>query len=287
MIDEILAKFEGAFADNTLRAYRSDFNQFSLWCQDNNVQPLHAIPDDFACYIEYMANLSSSSTIRRRVASISSVLKLSGHNDPTKSPEAILAIKRMHRRKGRAQHQATPLTKNILTQLLAVCGNNIQGIREAVILNLGYETMRRRAELCRFKFEDIVRLPNCKTGLRLNFSKTDQLGTGKLIPISLALYNQLQEWGEYINSTNYILRSRNKHGDVGVQRNPASINRRLKTLQDRANLKMVGTLSGHSFRVGAALDLLDSGESLERIMLRGGWQAESTALKYLREWQAI
>ena len=43
-------------------------------------------------------------------------------------------------------------------------------------------------------------------------------------------------------------------------------------------------LSGHSFRVGAALDLLEQGEPLERIMLRGGWQTDSTAMKYLRDW---
>jgi len=41
-------------------------------------------------------------------------------------------------------------------------------------------------------------------------------------------------------------------------------------------------LSGHSFRVGAALDMLEQGESLARIMLRGGWKTESTTLRYLR-----
>jgi hypothetical protein len=29
------------------------------------------------------------------------------------------------------------------------------------------------------------------------------------------------------------------------------------------------------------------GEPMERIMLRGGWSAEATVIKYLREWQAI
>lgn len=43
-------------------------------------------------------------------------------------------------------------------------------------------------------------------------------------------------------------------------------------------------LSGHSFRVGAALDLLEQREPIERIMLRGGWQTESTAMKYIRNW---
>jgi hypothetical protein len=36
--------------------------------------------------------------------------------------------------------------------------------------------------------------------------------------------------------------------------------------------------------VEAALDLLEKGEPLEKIMLRGGWQTDSTEMKYLRNW---
>jgi hypothetical protein len=43
-------------------------------------------------------------------------------------------------------------------------------------------------------------------------------------------------------------------------------------------------LIGNSYRVGAALDLLEHGEPMEKIMLRGGWQTQSTAMKYLRNW---
>lgn len=43
-------------------------------------------------------------------------------------------------------------------------------------------------------------------------------------------------------------------------------------------------LSGHSFRVWAALDMISQGESLARIVLRGGWETESTALGYLRNY---
>ena len=44
--------------------------------------------------------------------------------------------------------------------------------------------------------------------------------------------------------------------------------------------------SGHSFRVGASLDMVShsQGESLAKIMLKGGWKTESTALKYLRNY---
>jgi len=39
--------------------------------------------------------------------------------------------------------------------------------------------------------------------------------------------------------------------------------------------------------VGAAVDLLDQGLSIEQIMLKGGWKSETTALRYLRNWQSM
>ena len=72
---------------------------------------------------------------------------------------------------------------------------------------------------------------------------------------------------------------------LGERSHPASISTVLKALQK--NLKIDSDeqpLSGHSFRVGAALDLLEQGEPLERIMIRGGWQTDSTAMTYLRNW---
>ena len=36
--------------------------------------------------------------------------------------------------------------------------------------------------------------------------------------------------------------------------------------------------------LGAALELLEQGEPLEKIMLKRGWQTDSTAIKYLRNW---
>jgi integrase len=191
----------------------------------------------------------------------------------------------MHRKIGRAQEQATPLTKALLNQLLNNCDSSIMGIRNRVLLSLGYETMRRRSELCAFEFEDIDCAPNGKPVIRLNFSKTDQYGTGKVLPISEELLGLLNQWKGIAGKQGYILRSINKHGHIGNSLNPASISTILKTLQE--GLKTESNqqpLSGHSFRVGAALDLLEQGEPLGKIMLRGGWQSDSTAMKYLRNW---
>ena len=143
--------------------------------------------------------------------------------------------------------------------------------------------MRRRSELCAFKFEDISQAPNGKPAIRLKFSKTDQFGTRKILPISRGLFDLLENWRSVINDEGYILRSVNRHEHIGGNLHPASISSILKALQK--DLKAPSDeqpLSGHSFRIGAALDLLEQGEPLEKIMLRVGWQMDSTAMKYLR-----
>ena len=285
MIDDIFTKFDGAFAKNTIRAYRSDFAQYQNWCLQNKQEPIPATAETMAMYVDYLSENNKSATIRRRINSLGTVLKLSKNHDPTKQPEVILALKRMHRKIGRAQEQATPLTKTLLNQLLNNCDKSVMGIRNQVLLRLGYETMRRRSELCAFESEDVDCAANGKPIIKLNFSKTDQYGTGKVLPISEELLNLLGKWKEIVGDEGYILRSINKHGHIGDSLNPASISTILKTLQE--GLKSESNqqpLSGHSFRVGAALDLLEQGEPLEKIMLRGGWQTDSTAMKYPRNW---
>ena len=151
MIEDIFAKFDGAFAKNTIRAYRSDFAQYQNWCLQNNLESIPATAKNMAMYVDYSSENNKSATIRRRINSLGTVLKLSKNHDPTKQPEVILALKRMHRKIGRAQEQATPLTKSLLNQLLNNCYNSAMGIRNQVLLRLGYETMRRRSEFCAFK----------------------------------------------------------------------------------------------------------------------------------------
>jgi hypothetical protein len=108
---------------------------------------------------------------------------------------------------------------------------------------------------------------------------------GKTLPISKELFGLLEKWRSLVSDEGYILRSISRHGHIRNNLHPASVSTLLKALQK--NLKMDSDkqpLSGYSFRVGAALDLLEQGEPHERIMLRGGWQTDSTAISYLRNW---
>ena len=285
MIDEIFEKFDGAFSENTLRAYRSDFKQYEAWCAQRKQPSLPATADLVAEYVDFMAARNKSATIRRRINSLGTIFKLSKHPDPTKKPEVLLALKRMHRKIGRQQKQATPLTKDILDQMLEQCDDDTRGLRDQILLRLGYETMRRRSEIYGFTFDDLTNIPRRGHAIRLVKSKTDQEAASKLIPISQGLVDLILSWQARAKIEGAILRSVDRHGNIGPQLRAGSVCIILNRALAKTSLPDHGArFSGHSFRVGAAIDLVESGESLETIMLRGGWRSNDSAMNYLRSW---
>ena len=285
MIDELFGRFDGAFSENTLRAYRSDFQQYESWCARQKQRSIPATAELIAEYVDFMATGNKSATIRRRINSLGTIFKLSKNPHPTREPEVVLALKRMDRKIGRQQKQATPLTKDILDQLLEQCDDGTRGLRDQVLLRLGYETMRRRSEICGFTFDDLTETPRRGPAIRLVKSKTDQEGASKLIPISHDLVNLILNWQAHTKVDGAILRSVDRHGNVGPQLRPGSVSTVLNQLLSKTSLLDYKTrFSGHSFRVGAAIDLVESGASLDTIMLRGGWRSNDSAMNYLRSW---
>jgi integrase len=95
----------------------------------------------------------------------------------------------------------------------------------------------------------------------------------------------ISSWSLVIDQDSaYILRGFKRNLSTNSSLTPVSINHALKSLQKQANLNQIGELSGHSFRAGAALDLLDKNIPQEKIMLRGGWKSEASAMRYLQSW---
>ena len=238
-------------------------------------------------YVDYLATKNRSATIRRKINSLETSFRLSKYPDPTKEAEVIFALKRMHRRLGRRQKQAEPLTRDLFEVLLSSCTDDRKGIRNRILLRIGFETMRRRSELCKFKFENLQHSHRSQPMLFLETSKTDQEASGQIIPISRDL-EQLINFGRLTleaDPKSFILRSIDKHGNVGQSLAPGSIPMILNTIKNRiAHPDSLREFSGHSFRVGAALDLLKSGVPIEKMMLRGGWRSKDTAMLYLRNY---
>jgi len=142
--------------------------------------------------------------------------------------------------------------------------------------------MRRRSELCNFRFENLTRISDRGHAIRLMRSKTDQEGASKLILISTPLHGLITEWQDKYHLKGVILKSVDRHGNIGEKLNSGSIGTILNRLKASLGSEAKNCrFSGHSFRVGAAIDLLKAGVSLETIMLKGGWRSQDNAMNYL------
>ena len=149
---------------------------------------------------------------------------------------------------------------------------------------MGYETMRRRAELVGFEFKDVTCLLNGKPALRLRFSKADQYGEGRLIEISEELLDLITTWQEVVGQEGRILRSIDKHGNIGNKLEPSAISYILRQAQENITLpenKKPRQWTGHSFRVGAAVDLVESGYTIEQVMRKGDWKSVQAGFRYV------
>jgi site-specific recombinase XerD len=286
-VDEIFAGFDGAYAKSTIRSYHANFARFSRWCEEAGADPLNVSPEELARFVGYMGDRCAAATVLHHIACIGTIYRLSERPAVDKSPPVVLAIKRVLRAKGRWHKQAIPLTREVLQALLQVCDDSNRGLRDRVMLRLGYDTMRRAAEICSFRFEDMELHPSGRAALHLRFSKTDQMGDGKLIPIGAELQEDLARWAERTGGSGYIVRRVYSFGDIGTAMGPYDVRRYVGNIQTRAGLDLGGKLTAASFRVGAALDLLESGVSMEKIMLRGGWDRTSSVIKYLRAWEGV
>ena len=288
LFQETIVKIEGAYAPSTIRAYRADFTDFIHFCGDRNANALPAMPNLIVQYISQLTGSSrSSASIRRALCGLSAIHKLNRFDDPTKDPDVALEMRRMHRKLGRSSKQAGSINVNSLEKLLLSTDDSIRGIRDRALLLVAYDTLCRRSELVSLQVKD-VRI-NLKNGIEtssilLRKSKTDQDSTGKWLHLSQRAHLALIEWmKELPKEQEMLFCGLNRALDFSDNIGAGQINRIYKKIATKAGLNesAIKGISGHSMRVGAAQDLLNSGASMPIIMQRGRWSKTDTVMRYV------
>ena len=284
--ESVFEELDGAYADNTIRSYKNDINRFSKWLRDMDIEPQSTDYQNVIDYLEFGCTDLSSASIQRNIAAIGTIYSYAGLTDPTKHPKVKLSLRKLNRIKGNFQSQAKPLTRALLEKLLQHCDpETVLGKRDSLLLELGYQTLRRRSELVSFEFTDLRKSSEGEYGLILRRSKTDPFGYGKIIRIDSYLFNKISEWRSVVGEGR-ILRSIRKNGEFTTSLSADSINRILKRLEGRSG-REPSQLSGHSFRVGRTVDLIDEGFSAEQIALMGGWKSPEIVLRYGKSWRDL
>ena len=289
LLQETIIKIEGAYAPATIRAYRADFNDFIKFCKERNV---NALPGQPQAIVQYICQLTrsgrSSASIRRALCGLSAIHKLNRFDDPTKDPDVALEMRRMHRKLGRSSRQAGGINADVLERLLIATDNSIRGIRDRALLLVAYDTLCRRSELVSLQVRDVKITINNGieiSSILLRKSKTDQDSIGKWLHLSQRAHTALMEWIKKLpKEQEYLMVGIDRGG--GISRSclgSGQVNRIYKKIARNAGLdaSVIAGISGHSMRVGAAQDLLNSGASMPIIMQRGRWSKTDTVMRYL------
>ena len=184
----------GAFSRNSERAMRSDLAIWAAWCAARGERPLPARPETVAAFVDAMAETRAPATVRRYVASIAVAHRAVGREKTLKSPPVRLALKRMHRARGRRQGQATGLTWPLRQRLLEAAGERVIDDRNRALLATAYDTMLRRGELTALQVSDLFEEMGGDATLLVRRSKADQEGEGETVWVAPDSVRLLKAW---------------------------------------------------------------------------------------------
>ncbi len=213
-----------AMADASKLALAADLDCWLTWCVSERRLACPADPEDLVRYLRALeADGRKPATLARRIASLATVHRLLGSGDPPTSAAMVRnALRGNRRRHGAAQRQAAPLRFGAglgqtsgftLSGLLAACSGDVQGLRDAALLSLGYDAGLRVGELTAVTLADL-RPQSDGTGLlHLPRSKTDQEGVGAWAWLSADTMRRVAAWRAEAAITQGVLFRR-----VGVDR---------------------------------------------------------------------
>jgi len=291
--EETLINLRNSKADNTIRAYKSDFNDFGLFCAQNGFKSLPSEPKIVSLYLTQLSTKNIKiSTIKRRLVSIGVIHKLKGHYLDTKHPLIVENLMGIKRRKGSIQNGKKPLLINNLKKIINVIDQQkkekIKIYRDRTIILIGFSGGFRRNEIVSLDVDD---LDFVEEGLKINIkrSKTDQFGVGssKGLP-----YFENSQYCPVVSIKKWIEISKINSGAL-FRRFTKGSNLSEKRLTDQTvallikeYLGLAGidstNYSGHSLRSGFATSAAEAGAEERTIMAMTGHKTTEMVRRYIK-----
>lgn len=286
--------------ENTRRAYARQWAQFEDWClgQDVPLRPLPASAETLVEYVNAMAEWDMApATIEQAIAAIRVRHDRAGH---TGAPDTTAAreILRTHRgdraEQGTHKKQAPAITLGPLRLMVAACDTaTAAGLRDRVIVVLGFAGMLRRSELAALNIGDI-RFTEDGLVLSIRSSKTDQNAVGAEVLVPPGSHPDTdpvrvtRAWIEHLRgrgiASGRLLRSVTHHGArIGQSLTPTAVNDAVRRLAAAAGLVDAETYTAHGLRAGGPTEAARRGVPTAHIARHGRWSPTSPQVnEYVR-----
>ncbi len=287
-------------ADNTRRAYAGDLRYFWAWArlalglaETYPVPPaavvrfitdhLEGLPEpvDAALVAEgakARPGTHSMATISRRLAALSVAHEAQGVENPVQLSQirALMASARRGRaRQGLAPQKKRAATLDVLEAMLATCGEDLRGLRDRALLLFAFASGgRRRSEVAAAQLENLTTVPGGFI-YRIPWSKTDQQGAGREVPVLGRAAEGLQAWLEAAGITDgRVFRAVERSGHVSAALSEKAVARIVKKHAQLAGLDPTN-YGAHSLRSGFVTEAGRKGVSRNDAMALTGHRSSA------------
>ena len=268
--EETLLNLKNSKALNTVRAYKSDFKDFGLFCSQNGFKSLPSDPKIVSLYLTHLSiKEAKMSTLKRRLVSIGVIHRLKGHYLDTKHPSIIENIMGIKRRKGSIQKAKKPILisnlKSIINVIDELDREEIKKLRDRTIILIGFSGGFRRNEIVSLDYDD---LDFVNEGLKISIrrSKTDQFGEGSIKALP---YFDSHRYCPVVSLKNWLNITKINSGPLfrrflkGLKLSENRLTDQTVALLIKEYLQLAGidskNYSGHSLRSGFATSAAESG----------------------------
>lgn len=287
--DNAKAYIAASRSENTTRAYRTGWAQFTEWCERHGVRSLPANAETVALYVADLADTTKAATIDARLAAISAAHRAADHESPTKTETVRLVRRGVRRTFGTAQRQVRPVTVPDLRRMLEGMSDGTASDRDRALLLVGFAGALRRSELVGLDVEDVTEGPDGLT-IHLRRSKTDQEGAGRTVGVpfgSNPLTCPVRAWKQWLETSGLTegpaFRPISRGGAVaGTRLTSQSVAHIIKRRAELAGID-AASVSGHSLRAGLATAAAAAGVEERVIASTTGHKGTAMLRRYIRD----
>jgi integrase len=280
-----------AKAENSRRAYRSDWRHFESWCRSHHLVSLPATPDTVALYLTDLAVDHKPASLQRKLTCLTKAHQAAGFPTPASMEHAVVSetLKGIRRTLGTAQPGKEPLLTADILRMVDILDAGLPGCRDRAVLLIGFAGGFRRSELVSLDTGDITETADGLV-IRVRRSKTDPEAKGMTVALpygSTAATCPVRSYRTWIASAGIVggplFRSVDRHGRIGQGRmNAGSVARLIKRAAEAAGLDPA-SYAGHSLRAGFATQAFLNGAAEVSIMRQTRHKSLNTLRKYIRD----
>lgn len=276
---------------NTRLTEQSQIKIWRTWTAKRGVFANPASPSDVVDFLYDQAEQGFKlGTLRQRVYGISALHggKFAEY-DPTKDESVFAAMKEIGNIIGEPQRQASPLDTDALEAIERTACNTRKrsngrcesswtaerrGLKDIALCYTLADCGLRVSEAANLEWQDVSEQDGIGLVL-IRKSKTDQTGKGRVAALSakgyaaLLRYRDSESVHRSVEDTDSVFNLSRRH-----------IGRRIGDIAKHAGLD--GNYSGHSGRVGLAVQMTKDGFSAGEIMIQAGWKSANTVARYQR-----